>query len=39
MTERMVRMDLLDIPRMMERDQGLLRELRSPEPQLEATAA
>ncbi len=39
MTERMVRMDLLDIPRMMDRDQGLLRELRSPEPELEATAA
>jgi CRP-like cAMP-binding protein len=33
MTERMVRMDLLDIPRMMERDQELLRDLRSPEPQ------
>jgi CRP-like cAMP-binding protein len=39
MTECMVRMNTLDIPRMMERDQGLLRELRSPEPQLEATAA
>jgi CRP-like cAMP-binding protein len=39
MTERMVRMNMLDIPRMTKRDQGLLRELRTPEPQLEATAA
>jgi type IV pilus assembly protein PilB len=39
MTERMVRMNMLDIPRMTARDQGLLRELRTPEPQLEAAAA
>jgi DHA3 family macrolide efflux protein-like MFS transporter len=39
MTERMVRMDLLDIPRKMDRDQKLLRELRTPEPQLEAAPA
>jgi CRP-like cAMP-binding protein len=33
MTERMVRMKMLDIPRMLDRDQGLLRELRTPEPE------
>ena len=39
MTERMIRMDMLDIPRNTTRDQALLRELRTPEPQLEAAAA
>jgi DHA3 family macrolide efflux protein-like MFS transporter len=33
MTERMVRMKMLDIPRMRTLDQDLLRELRTPEPQ------
>jgi hypothetical protein len=32
-------MDLLDIPRKMDRDQKLLRELRTPESHLEAAAA
>lgn len=39
MTERMVRMQMLDIPRMLDRDQGLLRDLRTPEPEPVAAAS
>ncbi len=39
MTERMVRMKMLDIPRMVDRNQELLRELRTPEPEMQAAAA
>jgi hypothetical protein len=39
MTGPMVRMDLPDIPRKMDRDQKLLRALRTPESQLEAAVA
>jgi len=36
MTERMVRMNMLDLPRMGGIDQQTLRELRTPEPQTAA---
>ena len=33
MTERMIRMDMIDLPKMMQYDQQVLRELRTPEPE------
>jgi hypothetical protein len=38
MTERMVRMNMLDIPRMTGPDQGLMRELRTREPSMQPSA-